>query len=1078
MKNTVLIALICFPIGLFAQVVDSIALRMVDSLIQFSRTLTGEGAFDKALEINAAAEALALEKWGRESAGYGSACHNHGRILYFKDDYTEAKKWYYEAKAIREKILGKNHVDYAKTMQSIGLLFYWMGDYAAAELPSLEGLTIFEKVVGKDDVNYIYSLHWLGILYYQMGQYEKAEQLLLEAKDIRKKKLGSEHTDYAASLNMLGVLYMATGKYENAEQYYLEANALHEKRQGKTGTDYVGSVLNLAVLYWNMGKYEKAEPLYLKVKAIQENGMGKEDPYYSTTINNLATLYSDMGDFEKAESLYLDVVAIREKVMGKEHPLYASSLNNLASLYHRLGNYEKAEQLYLDALAIRRKGLGIAHPDYALSLNNLAGLYNDLNDFEKAGPYLLEAVAIRAEALGKSHPDYAFCLNELGNYYSRTGKNKEAEPLFFEAKNIREKTLGKNHPDYARSLNDMASFYAAVGNQGKAEPLFLEAKNIREAVLGSEHPYYIASLDALIAFYWSLNNLLAARPYISEANIVQKKLLIKASRHLSEQELTAFTHKYETGQRRDFSFAQLQPDMSSTCYDNTLFHKGFLLNAVSQVNKLAQSDPATTEQYNQLKSYRRRLAAEYAKPIAERKNTAELEEKANTLEKDLTRSVAGFGEALRQVTWQEVQQNLRPGEAAIEFVHYNFVNPKPTDSTMYAALVLRADGKPPKFIPLFEEKQIETLLLSTSKAKADIVNDLYTNSSLYDLLWQPLEQALAEVQTLYFSPSGLLHRLNIGAIPMPPMLRGEPSSGILADRYRLTEVGSTRQLAVRSQRSPAMGTDALLYGGIQYEMDSTAIASAVASLDENPLASRRGLDFVNADSTFRGGKWGYLRWTDVEVNTTKEILADAGLSPIVRKGYEGTEESFKAIGASGTSPRVLHLATHGFFFPDPSSVGSQQSAVGGQAEPVFKMSEHPMIRSGLVLAGGNYAWQTGKPYRPDREDGILTAYEISQMDLSNTELVVLSACETGLGDIQGNEGVYGLQRAFKITGAKYLIMSLWQVPDFQTQELMTSFYSLWLEDKMPIPDAFRAAQKLMREKHKSPFLWAGFVLVE
>jgi CHAT domain-containing protein len=137
-----------------------------------------------------------------------------------------------------------------------------------------------------------------------------------------------------------------------------------------------------------------------------------------------------------------------------------------------------------------------------------------------------------------------------------------------------------------------------------------------------------------------------------------------------------------------------------------------------------------------------------------------------------------------------------------------------------------------------------------------------------------------------------------------------------------------------------------------------------------------------------------------------------------------------------------------------------------------------MIRSGLILAGGNHAWKTGKPLRPDMEDGILTAYEISQMNLSNTELVVLSACETGLGDIEGNEGVYGLQRAFKIAGAKYLIMSLWQVPDFQTQELMTTFYKNWLEGKMSIPDAFRSAQGEMREKYQSPYFWAGFVLVE
>lgn len=209
------------------------------------------------------------------------------------------------------------------------------------------------------------------------------------------------------------------------------------------------------------------------------------------------------------------------------------------------------------------------------------------------------------------------------------------------------------------------------------------------------------------------------------------------------------------------------------------------------------------------------------------------------------------------------------------------------------------------------------------------------------------------------------------------------------------------------------------------------------------------------------------------------LLTGAGLQPVVRKGGAATEAFFKTIGeAAPGTPRILHIATHGYFFPDPkpSAAGFETSPTVD--EPVFKRSEHPMIRSGLLLAGANHAWVTGKPLRPGLEDGVLTAYEISQMDLSKTELVVLSACETGLGDIQGNEGVYGLQRAFKIAGAKYLVMSLWQVPDFQTQELMTVFYQKWLTENMPIPDAFQAAQQLMRKKYEHPYFWAGFVLVE
>jgi CHAT domain-containing protein len=679
--------------------------------------------------------------------------------------------------------------------------------------------------------------------------------------------------------------------------------------------------------------------------------------------------------------------------------------------------------------------------------------------------------------VGKEHPDYTVCLNNLANIFRRRGDYKAAEEYYTEAKDINEKAYGKLNERYGRGVLFLADVNTYMGNYEIAESLYLEAKQIFEQVIGKEHPDYYHTIKNLIYLYWAEGKFDLAKPYVLEASEIGKNTLAKLTRHLSEREISANIAKFEDWMNYDFSSAHIRSELIPVCYNDLLFYKGFLLNDALQVSNFVRKDETTTEKYDLLKALHRRLAAEHSKPLNSRINLAELENQANELEKELARTVAGFGESFQQVIWQEVQRTLQPGETAIEFVRYRLVNRRPTDTIMYAALVLLPGGQEPAFIPLFEERELNKLFETNGRLKPDFIKDLYSSSDLYRLLWQPLEQVLAEAQTIYFSPGGLLHRLNFGAVPMPSLLRGEASGSTLADRYRLIELGSTRQLVVPLSTKPK-GGEALLYGGIQYEMDSAAIAAAISTLGSESVAIRRGLDFANADSTLRDGQWGYLRWTDVEVSSAQEMLAEAGISPTVRKGYYGTEESFKTIGANGPSPRVLHLATHGFFFPDPDTGGRQQAVAGSQGEPVFKVSDHPMIRAGLVLAGGNHAWQTGQPFRPDREDGILTAYEISQMNLSNTELVVLSACETGLGDIQGNEGVYGLQRAFKIAGAKYLIMSLWQVPDFQTQELMTSFYSLWLEDKMPIPDAFRAAQKAMKAKYKSPFLWAGFVLVE
>ena len=240
--------------------------------------------------------------------------------------------------------------------------------------------------------------------------------------------------------------------------------------------------------------------------------------------------------------------------------------------------------------------------------------------------------------------------------------------------------------------------------------------------------------------------------------------------------------------------------------------------------------------------------------------------------------------------------------------------------------------------------------------------------------------------------------------------------------------------------------------------------------DSSLLALTRSAVPAVGEGGTRGQSWGFLGGTDKEASQVHQILNANNYSALLKKGNTASEEYLKRIGVAGASPKVLHLATHGFFFSE-----SEESEEG--QEPVFKLSDNPMIRSGLVLAGANYVWKSGEAL-PGREDGILTAYEISQMNLTNTELVVLSACETGLGDIKGNEGVFGLQRAFKMAGARYLIMSLWQVPDLPTQDLMVTFYEKWLEEGLEIPEAFRSAQQEMREKHQDPYLWAGFVLVE
>jgi len=1053
MKTLLLFGLTLLPAICFSQVVDTAAVILeVDSLIKVSRAYSGKREFEKAFEINAAAEKLSLEKLGRETVSYGSACFYHGRALYLQGNYTEAEKWYIESKAIRGQVLGKEHLDYA------------------------------------------WSLINLAVLYHKMGRYEAAEPLYVEAKVIRGKSLGNEHPDYAQSVFSLAVLYSAMGRYDAAEPLLLEAKAIREKVLGREHPDYAYSLNSLANLYSEIGRYETAEPLFLESQAIREKLFGKEHPDYANSLNNLANLYFRMGRYDAAEPLYLEANAIRKSVLGKEHPIYARSLSNLAILYLKMGRYEAAEPLFLDVSAIRENTLGKEHSDYAMSLSNLANVYMAMDRYEAVEPLYLEAKAIYEKAFGKEHPDYANNLNNLALLYSITGRFQEAEPLFLESKAILEKIFGKEHPSYASCLNCMADFYSNFGRYEAAEPLYLESKTIQEKVLGKEHQEYANGLINLANLYSRMGQDEAAEPLYIEASSLQRNLIAKSSQHLSEQELSAYHRLFLQNLAEYFSFAQRSPTaslkrgisaspsggdspsaqttayknpkLSGGCYDNALFHKGFLLTASQQLKQLADSDPTSAKQFEVLTAYQRSLSKEYSKSITERQNVTDLEDKVNTLQKELARVVSGYEDALRQVSWQEVREKLQPGEVAIEFIQYQFYNQKPCDSIYYTALVLLPGDKAPMFVPLFEEREIAQLLEGAKGRNINGINALYRSGgqkSLYDLIWKPLDGLLN------CSPSGLLHRLNLGAIPTG---KGQTFSEL----HKLVLLGSTRQLVVPNAFKTA-GNSAYVAGGIRYDWDSTNVVPANTDLATRGMATPNELPF-QVDSTSRGGSWDYLPASATEAIEISKILKAQNFVVQLDTGYAATEESFKHLGTNQPSPRTILLATHGFFFPDPKPDARERKIRLDSPEPVFKTSNDPLIRSGLVLSGGQQTWRTGKG-RGNREDGILTAYEISQMDLSGTELVVLSACETGLGDIVGNEGVYGLQRAVKIAGAKYLIMSLWKVNDNSTNEFMTEFYRQWLKKELEIPEAFHVAQKNMKVKYKDmPYHWAGFVLIE
>jgi CHAT domain-containing protein len=882
------------------------------------------------------------------------------------------------------------------------------------------------------------------------------------------KRDSAETISYAGICDSLGNLYINQSKYEMAEPILLEAKQIKEKVLGKESIDYASSCNDIGSLYRLMGKYEDAEPFLSEAMQIREKIFGKDNSRYAQSCNELAILYWYMGNYEKAEPLYLKAAQIWEKNFGKDHPFYAKGYNNLAVLYQKMGQYEKAEYYYLKAKEVKEKILGKEHPDYATGCNNLGGLYVDMGQYEKAEPLFLEAKQIREKVFGKEHPDYAVSCNNLGSLYATMGQYEKVEPLFLEAKQIREKKTGKEHPAYASSCKNLADLYTKTGQYEKAEPLYLEAKQIREKMLGPEHPDYTKSCIALGNLYWDMKKPEKANEFYIEAFESQNIQINKIFRFTSEAEQQFYLKTNTDLENYILSFNKSTYPHSGQelSYDISLCSRNLILSSSLQLRQIVYEadDTSIQTKYNIWINLREQLAFWYAKPVTQRTAyVKDLEQQTDSLEKELTRISLGFEkeEIKNKASRKNIQQALKPNEAAIEFVQFHFYNgTRWTDSTYYVALLLTKTSKEPEFIPLFESRQLNNIIKTGNSHKT--ITSIYKSgkaNTAYNLIWKPIDKHLDGITKIYFASAGLLYRISLQALPVN-------DQQVLSDKYQLVQLNTTASLTDQSKNRIDTTDKIYLYGGIQYDVDSATLKQTVMAYHHDTEIRH----FVPDDLT-RGGSWQYLPGTEKEVNKIDSLGQQRKYTVFSESGNVATEESIKAFNGNA-SPVVLHIATHGFFFPDPKTDTIKNKFASGN---VFRRSDDPLFRSGLLFAGANSAWQ-GKQIE-GVEDGILTAYEASNLYLPNTKLVVLSACETGLGDIQGNEGVYGLQRAFKIAGVENLIMSLWKVPDKETAEFMELFYKN-LFDKQSIEDAFYSAQTVMKNNYrKEPYKWAAWILV-
>jgi len=975
---------------------------------------------------------------------------------------------------------------------------YEQGKYAEAVPLAQESLQLAEATFGPKHPNVATSLDNLATLYQKQGRYSEAEPLCKRALAIREEVLGLDDPQVAMSLNNLAVLYRKQGRYTEAEPLYKRAVAIKEKAIPRDDRELATSLDNLASLYEKQGRYAEAELLVKRALVIQE-ALGPDDPDVATSLNIQAMLYDDQGLFAEAEPLYKRALAIREKALGPDHPNVAESLNNLGQMYREQGRYSEAEPFFKRALAIR---------EVANFLNNLAVLYDDQDRYAEAEPLYIRALYMDENELGPDDPDVASDLNNLAFLYKQQNRLNEAEAFLQRALAIREKALGPEHPLVALSLNNLAFVYKEQGRYTDAEQLFKRALAIQEKTFGPNHPDVAASLVNLAGLFYVWRRPAQAAPLFDRALGILSKQFEYYSTYMSEKDRLGFLTKVQAWLPVYFSFCftyrQQFPELAGKIYNMVLWQKGLIAQSVAALRAkiLAGGDAEALKLFDQVVAKRDQYAALIAAQPSDfeqwRKDLDQMPVEANELEEQLVRRSAVFAKskAVTAPSWRDVQKALGRDEAAVEIVRFDFHDGKKWTGKTYVALVLTSASKDaPALIDLGDAATLEGALQaayyhriappssavvpwgtdcsSLASAPSSPARGIRATSAdpmvFYNSFWKPIESGLNGATRIYLSTDGVLNQVAMGLIPAP-------DGKLLMENYDLRLVNRTADLlqpaAAHTEQSAA------LFANPDFNLTEASFRNLLANHDTPESGSLlAAIPQLKETGTTLGGCMQLRQLPDLELGVTDQIapmLRDHGWTA---KTYVGEHALLEAV-EQVQSPRLLHIATHGDFLPDPAA--KKAKPVGGNQSPLLLIFD-PMLRSRLFFAGAN---QTLAGHAlPADSTGILTAYQASTLNLQGTELVVLSACETGRGEVLDGEGVFGLRRAFQEAGAESVLMTLWEVPAKETQELLSDFYRHWLLDGMNKHQALAAAQDDERKQVQQrygrdlPYYWGAFVLV-
>ena len=1028
--------------------------------------------------------------WGQDAAGpdaapdavseaFSARLQELRTVLRREGDYQRGEEMARKLLKEVEQSQGKGSFEAAWAIDFVVEAMLYQGEGTKAECRVLaeRALAIKQRVLGPNHKRIPATLERLGQIEFQKRNFDKSRGLFERALSIRETVLGPDALALTTSLESLANIDLEEGKLDDAMTRYRRELGIIEKANGMEHPRTASVLYNMARLQDEMLDFEGALASYQRSRKITESTYGSDHVLMAYILNGEAQVMDWLGDYVRAREKYEEALSIAEAALPDDHYFLAACRNNLGFLLSRIGDMSSAGEVFEQALEGYRANPSDHAEQIASTMASLAGVLQAEGRHAEALTALEEALELKIQAVGPEEEDVASILERLGRAHLAQGSPDEAVPYLRRALNISETQLDPAHPDVGRQISLLAYAQTLSPSEDADETDFLRALNILESKWGSEHPEVAETLHRQSVYYHHHSEYKKAFAVAQRAERISLAQVKITSAALPERQALAYTADRVSGRDVMIDAARnaSDPQLIREAWNAVIQSRGLVLESQMQrLSALRASDtPEIAHAAEELSRASKRLAN-----LLVRGSHGQSPGRYQGIVREYRK---GYESAQRRLyaiapesqTWEaslsEIQTRLPEGTALVGITRA--ASPTNPDDADYIAFVLPDQDARPRLVELGTASVIDALI---SRWRGTILgfgdDDHAVGTQVREGLWDPVAAVIPGADLVLLVPDGALHQVSFAALP-------RKGGGFVVEDGRLIHyLTSERDAALPATTN--LGKGLLVVGGSDYDL------LADASLPAEPVPTT---DFRSGLEECEG--LGSHRFEPLP-GTGREAEAIAALWKTANNGSLETEplhllSRTRATEASVkeelSGRRAIHLATHGFYLNGTCAPSAaSRRGIGGlspERRPLRPQTENPLRLTGLALTGANRRSEADL----EEDDGILTAQEVSTLDLRGTELAVLSACDTGTGDILIGEGILGLRRAFQAAGTRTLVTSLWPVDDEATQRWMVAFYrSLWL-DKLGVAGAVRAACIAEIEHHRSqgssprPFIWGGFV---